>query len=330
MANRLSLASAVSGSGGLRRDWRGNSVRGADSVFCMAYPRVFVTGATGHVGRIVAEHLVRAGAQVRAMTRRPDLARLPDGVEVVGGDLTDPASLAPVLAGVDRMYLFPIPDTAREVVDLARRAGVRRIVVLSSAAVTSGADTTFHLPVERAVEELSPEWTHVRPGEFMLNKLFLWGPDIRAEDTVYEPFPEAAWWPVHEHDVADVAVAALLQDGHHGRAYNLNGPELLSRREQVAAIAAAAGRDVRLEVVTPEQARGRYRRQGGFAAANADFLLGFSDYQGARREPTSVRYPGDPATMRRPTASDVTGNPARTFAQWARDHAADFRAESGS
>src|SRR6185369_16849847 len=210
------------------------------------FMRVLVTGATGHVGRIVVELLVAAGVQVRAMTRRPD-ATFPASVDTVVGDLLSPASLGPVLAGVDRMYLFPVAATAREVVAAAARAGVARVVVLSSAAVTSGVDTTFHLPVERAAEELSPEWTHVRPGEFMLNKLFLWGPSIRTEGVVYEPFPEAAWWPVHERDVADVAVTALLRDGHHGKAYDLSGPELLTRRQQVDAIAAATGRDVRLE-----------------------------------------------------------------------------------
>jgi uncharacterized protein YbjT (DUF2867 family) len=285
--------------------------------------RVLVTGATGHVGRIVVELLVAAGVQVRAMTRRTD-ATFPASVETVVGDLLSPASLGPVLAGVDRMYLFPVAATAREVVAAAARAGVARVVVLSSAAVTGGVDTTFHLPVERAAEELSPEWTHVRPGEFMLNKLFLWGPSIRTEGVVYEPFPEAAWWPVHERDVADVAVTALLRDGHHGKAYDLSGPELLTRRQQVDAIAAATGRDVRLEVVTPEQAREHYRRQGGFAAANADFLLGFTDYAGNRRQPTSLSYPTT-RTTDRPTAEHVTGRPARTFAQWAHDHADDLR-----
>jgi uncharacterized protein YbjT (DUF2867 family) len=285
--------------------------------------RVLVTGATGNVGRFVVQQLVAAGAQVRAMTRRPEEARFPEAVETVFGDLSDPEGLVPVLTGVDRMYLFPLARTAHQVVGLARQAGVRRIVVLSSAAVTRGADTSIHLPVERAVEESGPEWTHVRPGEFMLNKLFLWGPSIRAEGVVYEPFPEAAWWPVHERDVADVATAALLHDGHHGQAYDLSGPELVTRREQVRAIATAIGRDVRLEVVTPEQAREHYRRQGGFAAAYADFLLGFADYQGNQGDPTSTLYSGTVGP--RPTAQSVTGHPARTFEQWAHDHADDLR-----
>jgi uncharacterized protein YbjT (DUF2867 family) len=287
--------------------------------------RVLVTGATGNVGRHVVEQLVAAGVRVRAMTRNPGQARFARPVETVSGDLTDPAGLAPVLAGVDRLYLFPVARTAREVVERARSAGVKRIVVLSSAAVTSGADTSVHPPVEQAVEQGAPEWTHVRPGEFMLNKLLLWGPSIRAEGVVYEPFPEAAWWPVHEKDVADVATAALLQDGHHGQAYDVSGPELITRREQVAAIAAATGRPVRLAAVSPEEAREHYRRQGGFAAEYADFLFGFTDYQGNQREPDSAWYPNVQARASRPTAERVTGRPARTFAQWAHDHADDLR-----
>ncbi|GAA5705402.1 hypothetical protein Save01_06254 [Streptomyces avermitilis] len=76
-----------------------------------------------------------------------------------------PESLADALEGVDRMYLFPVAETAWEVVPLAQQAGVRRIVVLSSGAVTTGFDSDFHSPVERAVEESGLEWTHVRPGE---------------------------------------------------------------------------------------------------------------------------------------------------------------------
>src|SRR4051812_20346132 len=276
---------------------------------------ILVTGATGNVGRLVVERLTRAGAAVRAMTRHPEAATLPEGVEVVRGDLEDPDTLSAALRGVERMYLFPVARTARQVVDLARRAGVARIVVLSSGAVTTGYDTTFHLPVERAAEESGLEWTHVRPGEFALNKLWLWGPQIRAA-------PGA--------DIAEGAAAALLEAGHTGRALTVCGPAPLSHRDQVRAIAAALGEEVRLEQVTRAEAREIYRAQGGFAAANADFLLGFEDYAGA---PTPASAPSSPSAPpvrsvepALPTAEAVTGRPARTFADWARDHADDFRA----
>ena len=115
------------------------------------------------------------------MTRDPAAARFPAGVQVVHGDLAEPGILTAGLAGADRLHLFPYPATAREVVDLARRAGVRRVTVLSSGSVTAGFDTDYQLPVEQAVEASGLEWTHLRPGEFAANRLALWGPSVRSE-----------------------------------------------------------------------------------------------------------------------------------------------------
>lgn len=82
-----------------------------------------ITGATGSVGRHVVDLLVAAGAPVRALTRTPDSAVLPDAVEVVAGDLLRPDSLLPALTGVERLYLFPEPSTAAQVARLAAQAG---------------------------------------------------------------------------------------------------------------------------------------------------------------------------------------------------------------
>ncbi|MFH8983682.1 SDR family oxidoreductase [Streptomyces varsoviensis] len=86
-----------------------------------------MTGATGNVGGNVVRRLVGAGANVRALTRDPRGAGLPEGVHVVAGDLTRPSSLAEALEGVDRVFLFPVAETAREVVALAR-SPARRLV----------------------------------------------------------------------------------------------------------------------------------------------------------------------------------------------------------
>jgi uncharacterized protein YbjT (DUF2867 family) len=286
--------------------------------------RILVTGGTGNVGRLVVEQLLSTDAEVRVVSRKPDTVPA-GGAEKVYGDLSDPASLRSALTGVDRMYLFPFPPTAAAVVELAERAGVGRIVTLSSGAVTTGYDTNFHLPVEQAVERSAMEWTHVRPAEFMLNNLWLWGPSIRAERVVREPFPGRTGHPVHERDVADAAVAALLQDAHHGAAYTLYGPDAISREDQIKAIAEALGEDIRMEVVTPAQARELYLAQGGFAAASAEFLTGFQTYSGEASDATPASQSGPATPGRMPTVEEVTGTPARTFATWARDHAADFR-----
>jgi uncharacterized protein YbjT (DUF2867 family) len=283
---------------------------------------ILVTGATGQVGRHVVAQLVAAGEQVRALTRDPALAALPAGAEVVRGDLLEPDSLP--LHGVSALYLFPEPRTARAVVAAATRAGVRRIVTLSSGAVTDGFDTDFQLPVEQAVEASGLEWTHLRPGEFASNTLRLWGPSIRSSRVVRHHAPDWRGLPIHEADIAAVGVAALCSPGHHGRAYDLTGPARISAREQVRAISAALGEEVRFEQVTPAESREILKRQGGWAAANADFLTGFEAYSpSAAPEPAEQDW--DRMLVPLPTVEQVTGRPARTFASWAVDHAADFR-----
>ena len=282
---------------------------------------ILVTGATGQVGRHVVAQLVASGASVRAMTRRPGALPLA-GAEVVRGDLLEPASLP--LDGVSALFLFPEPRTACEVVAAAVAAGVRWVVTLSSGAVTGGLDTDFQLPVEQAVEASGVEWTHLRPGEFASNSLRLWGPRIRSARVVRYHDPDWRGLPIHEADIAAVAVAALLSPGHHGRAYDLTGPERLSAREQVAAISAALGEPVRFEEVTPAESREILKRQGGWAADNADFLTGFVAYSPSS-VPELTPEQWDAALRPLPTVEEVTGRPARTYAEWARDRADDFR-----
>jgi uncharacterized protein YbjT (DUF2867 family) len=286
--------------------------------------KILVTGATGWVGRNVVRGLVAAGADVHALSRNP-AAKVPDGVGVVRGDLSDPDSLADALAGVERMYLFPVPETAREVVAQAVKAGIRRIVVLSSGAVTTGYDTDFHLPVERAVEESGLEWTHVRPGEFAVNKLHMWGASIRSESVIYDPFPAAIGVPMHERDAADVAVLALTEDGHTGRAHTIVGPETLTHQEMADRIGAAIGHAVRFADATPQECLDYYLRLGGWAAANARFILGLEDYSANETTPDEEKQWEKAETPELPTVESVTGRPARTFAEWAEDHADDFR-----
>lgn len=289
--------------------------------------KILVTGATGTVGRNVVGQLLEAGAEVRALTRDPAKAGLPPEAEVVQGDLAQPGTLAPALADVERMYLFPSPETAEEVVGLARAAGVRRVVVLSAAAVTLGLDPGYHPPVESAAERSGLEWTHVRPSEFMANMLPIWAPSVRAERVVRYPYAEDAGVPVHEADIAAVAVAALLQEGHTGKAYTLTGPAPITTRERVRAIGEALGEEVRYEEVSRERARELLKAQGGFAAASADFLLGFADYGGGDGSAPDGSSEEDYSELLKPwpDVELATGRPARSYAEWARDHADDFR-----
>lgn len=274
---------------------------------------ILLTGATGRVGRHVADGLVAMGHHVRALTRTPSTAALPAGVEVVQGDLEQPGTLPKALVGIDRMYLFPVPGTAREVAALARDAGVRHIVVLSSSSVLEDADNPshqHHRAVERAVEESGVDWTFVRPDEFAGNALWKWGDSIRTENVVRAPYGKAARAVVHEADIAAVAVAALLEDGHAGARYLVTGPAALTQIEQVRVLAEAIGREIRFEELS--RAAGRAAMSGFMPPEVVEMLL---DYLAA-----SAAAPG-PVTD---VVHKVTGREARTFASWAAEHIDNF------
>ncbi|MCK2238677.1 MULTISPECIES: NmrA family NAD(P)-binding protein [unclassified Crossiella] len=289
--------------------------------------RILVTGASGTVGGEVLRQLLAAGHTVRALTRDPGRAGLPEAAEVLRGDLTAPETLTGVFENVDRLFLAPafaVSATVNDVLVTATAAGLRRIVTLSSGAVVEDepgyGDADYHhadeVTVEQAVEAAGVEWTHVRAGEFMANTLD-WAPAIRTTGVVRSPFGKIASGMVHEADIAAVAIAALTEDGHHGAKYVLTGPELITPPEQVAAIGAAIGRDLRFEAISPDQARADWLAQG-YGRTFVEWMLGPEDAPVSESDLVGAAELTDDVER-------VLNRPARTYARWAADHADDFR-----
>lgn len=281
---------------------------------------ILVTGATGNVGRNVVSLLSARGAYVRALTRNPDRAGLPDSVEVVRGDLADASTLGTSLEGVDSVFLMVRAFSIQivPIVELLKKHA-RRIVFFSSAAIQDELPVQtnpigkVHLEIEEAIRNTGLEWTFLRPGAFAANALTWWAPQLRAGDVVRWPYGAAAWAPIHERDIAAVAVRALTEDGHAGKKYSLTGGELLTQVEQLQTIGEAISRTLRYEELTPDAAR---QEMSAFVPPFVvDRLLDL--WAGMVQNPAPVK----------PTVEEVTGAPPATFRQWALDHARDFRSE---
>ncbi|MFL6241480.1 MAG: SDR family oxidoreductase, partial [Acidimicrobiia bacterium] len=222
---------------------------------------ILVTGATGTVGRQVVAQLLEVGATVRGLTRDPGSgsARLPAGAEVVAGDLAVPDGLGAALAGVDTVFLvWPTlsADHAAPATIEAITKHARRVVYLSAngASEEAGSILGSHAMIERLIRSSGAEWTFLRPGGFASNTL-MWAPQIRSTGVVRWVYGAARRSLIHERDIAAVGVRALTEDGHADATYVLTGPASITQVEQVAAIGAAIGRDLRFEEVTPEDAR---------------------------------------------------------------------------
>ncbi|NBH08938.1 NAD(P)H-binding protein [Amycolatopsis sp. SID8362] len=278
---------------------------------------IVVTGATGNIGRPLTRVLAEAGQQVTAVSRHT--AAVPDGVEHVVADLADPAGLEPVLAGAKALFLLLSGDlhavgaNPADVVERAARAGVGRIVLLSTLGVVTrpfGTTRVAMRELEDAVRASGADWAILRPGGFASNALW-WAESVRTQRVVAAPFGDTGVPVIDPADIADVAAACLVDDRHTGGVYELTGPAVITPREQAAAIAAALGSPVRFHEQTREEAKAAMTRSmpGELADDTLDIL--------GSPSPAEVRVS--------PDVERVLGRPARTFADWAARNVAAFR-----
>jgi uncharacterized protein YbjT (DUF2867 family) len=215
---------------------------------------ILVLGATGKTGRRVIERLEARGVPVRAGSRAADPPF----------DWSDRDTWGSVLRDTRAVYVtyFPdlavpgAPETVGELTQLAAEAGLERLVLLSGRGEEEAQRS------EEAVKQAGIPWTILRSSWFDQN--FSEGflvEDVAAGvvrlpvDRVREPF-------VHADDLADIAVAALTEDGHAGHLYEVTGPRLLTFADAVAEIATAAGRDVRFETISMDELEGGLAQAG--------------------------------------------------------------------
>ena len=276
---------------------------------------ILVTGARGSIGKEVLLGLIAAGESVRASSRDPQPGDFPEGVEVVRADLGEPESFERLLAGVKQVFLYANAEAPEVFTAAAAKAGVEHIVLLSSHSMMfpnpeKNPIAVMHIHVERALQDSGLAWTFLRPGYLATNTLH-WQ-SIRTERVLRTAFPDGGGCLMHECDVAEIAVRALIGKAERCKAYLIPGAGPLTVREQVATIADALGEPVRLQVVNVPTYRAELIKQ--IPEHLADRLIQFKG-----------EIPQVPADVRADAVPQLLGRVALSFAQWAKDHVADFR-----
>ncbi|MFJ8025563.1 SDR family oxidoreductase [Streptomyces sp. NPDC096311] len=278
---------------------------------------IVVTGATGNVGRPLTQALAEAGEQVTAVSRHA--VAVPDGVRHVSADLAEPAGLTLALDGATALFLLLSGDLhapeARptDLIGLAAASGVRRIVLLSSQGVATrplGPSRVAMRAVEDALKESGLDWAVLRPGGFASNAL-AWAESVRTQGTVAAPFGDVGVPIVDPADIAEAAAVCLLDDRHTGGVFELTGPEVITPRQQTAAIAAALGSPVRFHELTRDEAKAAMTQ---FVPAElADDTL-------------DIIAAPNPAELRiSPDVERVLGRSPRPFNSWVARSIAAFR-----
>lgn len=276
---------------------------------------ILVTGATGNIGSALLRELHACGAgPLRGLTRDAKRATFPGGVEAVEGDFAEPESLQPALDGVRSLFLVPRLGPDAEIIEAARLAGVEHVVLVSSITVQTHpylGPAGENLAVELLLRDSGLAWTILRPTQFASNAL-MWAASIRDHETVRAPYADIALPTIHPADIASVGRVALTEPGHKERTYALTGPEPVTARQQVEAIAAAIGRNVPFVEISRQEAYAQMAAVFGDEAADAVLDVTGGDVN-------------DELRAVRDTVARITGSQARTFRQWAEEKADLFR-----
>jgi NAD(P)H dehydrogenase (quinone) len=220
---------------------------------------IIVTGAAGHLGRLVTERLLERvePADLILVTRRPAALRewLARGVDVRYGDFDDRGSLRAAFAGGDRMLLISTDAVGRRVrqhraaIDVAAEVGVRHLVftsIVNPVVVNPlGANAWEQGMTEAMLERSGLSWTVLRFGNFAELVLPPAATAVKNGKLITNG-GRGRIVPISRRDCAEAAAVVLTSDGHSHKTYNIVGPEALSPRDMAALYSELSGKPVKV------------------------------------------------------------------------------------
>ena len=244
---------------------------------------ILVTGGTGKVGSALLKELVKHKVTVRALVRKPD-AKLPEGVEAVIGDMLDPVSVGKALDGVEKLYLLNgvAPDELTQgliAFGLAKKRKLKHIVYHSVFKAEHFLDVPHFackVVIESALRDFDVPFTIIRPNYFFQNDLSLKSPLMEAG--IYPmPLGTPGISAVDIRDIAEAAAIVLTSEGHYGKTYNLNGPDILSGAKAASIWSTMLGKTIRYPGENMDAFEEQLRKKAPSWAAY-DFRMMFQGY----------------------------------------------------
>jgi uncharacterized protein YbjT (DUF2867 family) len=279
---------------------------------------IVVTGATGHVGGLVARELERRGLPIRLAVHDPSKTPEVEGAEVFQADYGDPDSLARALHEGDRVFMVSMhrgPDERLRLhesfVQAAAKAGVAHLVYLSF--VAAGPDAIFlharsHGATERMLQDAGLPFTSIRNSMYA-DDIPGW---FDAEGIDRAPGGDGRMSFSYRPELADVIATTLTEPGHEGKVYDITTPEAVSLAELAAIASEVTGDDYRYQPEDDTWWEARWRKK---AKEQWGIDAGLTSYEALRKGEFDI-VTNDFRT--------VTGRDALTIAQIIERHAAEM------
>jgi uncharacterized protein YbjT (DUF2867 family) len=277
---------------------------------------ILITGARGNNGVEIIKQLSGKGVAVHGMVRKKEDAKSEAGVDYVAADFNDVASLRRALEGIDHVFLVTnsserVEEQQLQFVETAKEMGVQHIVYLSQFHAAKDSPLRFlryHALVEEALKNSGMMVTVLRPNLYMQALMRIFAPQIAKEGRFFAPAGEARVSVVDVRDIAAVAVAALTEEGHAGKTYDVTGPEALSHEDMATQLTKTLGKQVDYVDISEKTLR----------EALAGF--GMPEWQAEGLIEDYAHYHRGEAAGVSSAVKDVTGKAARSFAEFAKDY----------
>jgi uncharacterized protein YbjT (DUF2867 family) len=280
--------------------------------------KVLVTGATGNTGSSLVPALRKAGVNVRALVRDETKAQpLKDlGAEIVVGDLDRPETIAPAVEGVDKIYLLTWngPTQAQQainVIQAAKKAGNPHVVRHSMWGSEKSRIVQQGDQVEAALFSSGLPWTLLQPTFFMQN-LMMAAQTIASDGMLYWDTGDGKLGMIDLRDIVETAFAVLTGEGHEGKSYILTGPEAISMHDVANTFSKVLGKKV------------TYVSVPGEAALQSMLSMGFPEWIARGYGELMAGFSEGFANRTTDNVATLTGHPARSIEQFARDYAKVF------
>lgn len=284
---------------------------------------ILVLGATGNISSQVVQQLAAAGANTRAAVRSISKAESLKGagVSFIEMDMNKPETFQAAFEGVEKVFLLtpPFPNMVEitaNLVEAAKNAKVKHIVKQSGFGTNAEPGATllrWHHEAEKMIEASGIPYTFLRPNSFMQNYSNSSGRTIKTQSTFSKPMGDAKVSLVDVRDIAAVAVAALTQSGHEGKAYDITGSEALSNEQIAEILSTVVGRKITYIDVSDDTAS-QGMKAAGMPGVMVDTFMELNRLQKAGK-----------ASAVSPVVEQVTGKNPIAFEQFARDYVEAFK-----
>jgi uncharacterized protein YbjT (DUF2867 family) len=274
---------------------------------------IFVTGATGNVGREVVKHLLQGGCKVIASRLPHEKTEDSENLKYVIFDFTDPNTWDPCLEGVSKLFLMRPPHIAKIKRDMypflkyIKDKGINQVVFLSVQGVEKN-KIVPHRKVEDFVRELEIPYTFVRPSFFMQKLTTTHLSEIRDERMVFVPTGKGRTNFIDVRDIGEVMARMFFDKKHINQAYTITGEISYSYKEVAEHLTKGLGRDILFINPNPISFVSHHLKKGRALAMTLVMLALYSVVKSGN---------GDISTS---TSQEILGRKTRSLDEFIEDH----------